>query len=108
MAEQHEEPERVTVTASLTTDVGRVTHGMQESIRLIDEILTLDHVNWETTLYVGDVEYHSTKDGPYPNHQHRISVRQSAGVAASWARCDRPWRRCGPAAVPYAPPREVR
>jgi Immunity protein Imm1 len=82
MAQQHEEPGRLTLTASLTTDVARVTHGMRESVRLIDEILTLDHVRWETTLYVGDVEYHSTKVGPYPNHQFRVSVRPSAGVAA--------------------------
>src|SRR6266498_2300309 len=82
MAEQHEEHERPNVTASLTTGVVRVTHGMQESVRLIDEVLTLDHVDWETTLYVGDVEYHSTERGPYPNHQLRISVRPSAGFAA--------------------------
>jgi Immunity protein Imm1 len=42
----------------------------------------MDHVDWETTLSVGDVEFHSTKQGPYPNHQLRISVRPSAGVAA--------------------------
>jgi immunity protein Imm1 of predicted polymorphic toxin system len=71
------------VTASLTTDVARVTRGMSASVRLIDEILTLDHVEWETTLYVGDVEFHQTKDeGPFPNHQLRISVRPSAGLAA--------------------------
>lgn len=70
------------VTASLTTDVARVTHGMPAAVRLIDEILTLDHVEWETTLYVGDVEFHSTKHGPYPNHQLRVSVRPSAGLAA--------------------------
>jgi hypothetical protein len=35
-----------------------------------------------TSLSVGDVEFHSTKQGPYPNHQLRISVRPSAGVAA--------------------------
>jgi hypothetical protein len=82
MARQHEHPERLTLTATLTTEVGRVTHGMQESVNLIDEILTLDHVDWETTLSVGDVEFHQTKQGPYPNHQLRISVRPSAGVAA--------------------------
>jgi hypothetical protein len=82
MAQQHEEPERLILTAVLTTDVARVTHGMPESVRLIGEILTLDHVEWETMLYVGDVEYHSTKHGPYPNHQLRISVRPAAGVAA--------------------------
>jgi hypothetical protein len=82
MARQREEPERLTLTASLTIDVARVAHGMQASVRLIDEILTMDHVDWETTLYVGDFEYHSTKDGPFPNHQLRISVRPSAGFAA--------------------------
>jgi hypothetical protein len=82
MARQHKESERPILTASLTTGVARVTHGMQASIRMIDEILTIDHVTWETTLYVGDVEYHSTKHGPYPNHQLRISVRPSAGFAA--------------------------
>jgi hypothetical protein len=82
MAGQHEQGERLTVTASLTTGVGRVTHGMAESVSLIEEILTLDHVDWETTLSVGDVEFHSTKQGPYPNHQLRISVRPSAGIAA--------------------------
>lgn len=70
------------VTASLTTDVARVTRGMPASVLLIDEILTLDHVEWETTLYIGDVEFHSTRHGPYPNHQLRISVRPSAGLAA--------------------------
>jgi hypothetical protein len=82
MAGQHEQGERLTVTASLTTGVGRVTHGMREAVSLIEEILTTDHVDWETTLSVGDVEFHSTKQGPYPNHQLRISVRPSAGVAA--------------------------
>jgi hypothetical protein len=70
------------VTASLTTGVVRVTHGMPESVRLVDQLLTLDHVEWETTLSVGDVEFHRTKNGPFPNHQLRISVRPSAGLAA--------------------------
>lgn len=70
------------VTASLTTGVARVTHGMPASVRLIDEILHLDHVEWETTLAIGDVEFHRTKNGPFPNHQLRISVRPSAGFAA--------------------------
>ncbi|WP_352231553.1 Imm1 family immunity protein [Actinokineospora sp. NBRC 105648] len=55
---------------------------MPESTRLIDEILTLDHVDSETTLSVGDVEFHQTKDGPFPNHQFRISVRPQADCAA--------------------------
>lgn len=70
------------VTASLTTGVARVTLGTHECVRLIDEILRLDHVDWETTLSVGDVEFHRTKDGPFPNHQLRISVRPSVGFAA--------------------------
>lgn len=70
------------VTASLTTDVARVTHGMSASVLLVDEILTMDHVEWETTLYIGDVEFHRTKQGPFPNHQLRISVRPSVGLAA--------------------------
>jgi hypothetical protein len=70
------------LTASLTTGVARVAHGMLASVRLIDEILTTDHVEWETTLSVGDVEFRHTKDGPFPNHQFRISVRPSAGFAA--------------------------
>jgi hypothetical protein len=82
MARQHEQPDRPILTASLTSGVARVTHGMQASAQLIEEILTMDHVDWETTLYVGDVEYHTTKNGPYPNHQLRISVQPSAGLAA--------------------------
>ena len=46
----HKHPKRLTLTASLTTGVARVTHGMRASVRLIDEILTMDHVDWETTL----------------------------------------------------------
>lgn len=70
------------LTASLTTGVARVTSGMPESTELVDEILRSDHVDWETTLIVGDVEFHRSKDGPYPDHQLRISVRPSAGFAA--------------------------
>ncbi|MEV5712427.1 Imm1 family immunity protein [Amycolatopsis mediterranei] len=55
---------------------------MPESTELVDEILRSDHVDWETTLIVGDVEFHRSKDGPYPDHQLRISVRPSAGFAA--------------------------
>jgi ABC-type nitrate/sulfonate/bicarbonate transport system ATPase subunit len=66
MARQHEQPEHLTLTASLTTGVARVTHGMQESLNLIDEILTMDHVDWETTLSVGDVEFHSPNKGRTP------------------------------------------
>lgn len=72
MARQHKEPKRPILTAVLTTGVARVTHGMRESAHLIDEILTLDHVDSESILYIGDVEYHSKKSGgPYPNHRSR-------------------------------------
>ena len=82
MAGQREQPRTLILTASLTTGVARVTHGMRESVSIIDEILTMDHVDWETTLSVGDVEFRGTEHGPFPNHQLRISVRPSAGVAA--------------------------
>ncbi|HEX6360685.1 Imm1 family immunity protein [Actinophytocola sp.] len=82
MAQQHDEPDRLILTASLTTGVACVAHGMQASVTLIDEILDTEHVIWETTLLVGDVEYRVTKDGPFPNHQLRITVRPSTGFAA--------------------------
>jgi hypothetical protein len=82
MSSHPEQPERLVLTASLTTGVARVAHGMREAAVLIEEILTLDHTDWETTLMVGDVEFHQTTDGPYPNHQMRVSVRPSAGYAA--------------------------
>lgn len=76
------QPGRPVVTASLTTGVARVTHGMRESTTLIDEILAISHDDWETTLLVGDGEFHRTRDGPFPNHQLRISVRPTVGYAA--------------------------
>ncbi|WP_352231593.1 Imm1 family immunity protein [Actinokineospora sp. NBRC 105648] len=63
-------------------DVARVARGMPECRRLIEEILSLDHVRSETTLSVGDVEFHQNKNGPFPNHQFRVSVRPQAGCAA--------------------------
>ncbi|MCR6490151.1 Imm1 family immunity protein [Amycolatopsis sp. OK19-0408] len=74
--------EHMLLTASLTTGVARVTSGILKSTRLVDEILGIDHVDWETTLMVGDVEFHRSKSGPYPDHQMRISVRPSAEYAA--------------------------
>jgi hypothetical protein len=70
------------LTASLTTGSARVAHGMPDSIKLVDEILTMNHVRWETTMYVGDVEFHSSKTGPVPNHQLRLSVSPGHDVAA--------------------------
>jgi hypothetical protein len=70
------------VTASLTTGIARVAHGITASADLVNEIIRSDHIEWETTMYVGDVEFHCTKDGPFPNHQLRLSVRPSVGYAA--------------------------
>jgi hypothetical protein len=70
------------VTASLTTGVVRVVHGITAARRLVDDILSTDHVEWETTMSIGLAEFHRTKAGPFPNHQLRISVRPSAGYAA--------------------------
>ena len=74
--------ERMIVTASLTSGVACVARGMPESVNLIDEIIRMDHVEWETILLVGTVEFHSSKAGPFPNHQLRVSVRPSTGFAA--------------------------
>jgi hypothetical protein len=73
----------VIVTALLTTQIVRVTHGIHEATAMIDEILSTDHRESETTLNVGDEAfYQSKKDGPFPNHQFRVSVRPSTGFAA--------------------------
>ncbi|RSM64103.1 hypothetical protein DMH04_51940 [Kibdelosporangium aridum] len=78
-----EQSERLVVTASLTSGVARVTYGMRDSIDLINEILRLEHTTWETTLQIGDEEYLRSKDeGPFANHQMRISVSPSANYAA--------------------------
>lgn len=82
MARRHDEPERLILTASLTTGIARVMCGMAASARLINEILHMDHIDWETTLYVGDTEFYRTKEGPHPNHQLRLSVRPESGFAA--------------------------
>lgn len=82
MTPHHEGTRALVLTATLTTGVARVTHGMRESQSLIDRILTLDHAEWETILWLGDTEYHQTEEGPYPDHQMRVSVRPSAGYAA--------------------------
>lgn len=70
------------VTASLTTGLARVSRGSAESRALIEEILSVEHANWESTLSVGDVEFYSSKEGPYPNNQMRVSASPSAGYAA--------------------------
>ena len=70
------------LTASLTTGIARVAHGLSDAINLVDEVLATHHVHWETTLFVGDVEFHSSKTGPFPNHQVRVSVSTGNGLAA--------------------------
>lgn len=82
MSPHREQPERLVVTAALTTGVGCVAHGMQEAASLVGKVLTMDHREWETILLIGDVEYHQTTEGPYPDQQMRVSVRPSAGYAA--------------------------
>ncbi|SRR6266567_3581669 len=82
MSLHREQPTRLVLTASLTTGIARVVHGIRDAATLIDEILTLEHADWETTLLVGDVEFHQTADGPYPDHQMRVSVQPSTGYAA--------------------------
>ena len=70
------------ITASLTTGIACVARGMSGGVDLVDRILSLDHLAWETTLAIGDVEYRTTKHGPFPNHQMRVSVRPAVGHAA--------------------------
>ena len=70
------------VTALLTTGVGKVSRGEHETHELVEEILRLEHTDWETILCVGDEEFHRDKNGPFPNNQMRVSVSPSAGYAA--------------------------
>lgn len=70
------------VTAILTTQIGRAARGIIECTQLIDQILDTEHVDWETLLAIGDVEFYSDRSGPYPNHQLRVSVSPKNGVAA--------------------------
>lgn len=70
------------VTATLTTQVGRVACGLIECTQLIEQILHTEHTDWETLLAIGDMEFYSNPKGPYPNHQLRISVAPKIGVAA--------------------------
>jgi hypothetical protein len=53
---------------SVLTTVARVSQGTAASVQLVDDIFSTDHIEWETTLNVGDVEFHCTKDGPFPDH----------------------------------------
>lgn len=79
---QHDKSDDLILTASLTTGAALVKRGIGQASSLIDEIVTLDHDAWETILYVGDVEFHRTMKGPFPDQQMRVSVRPSASYAA--------------------------
>ena len=68
----HGAREHMIVTASLTSGIACVAHGITGSVKLIDEILRMDHLEWETILSVGTVEFHSSKAGP----AHRPAVGQ--------------------------------
>lgn len=70
------------VTASLSTGIARVADGPAQCRQLIDVVLRTEHVEWETILCVGDVEFRRSSAGPFPNHQLRVSVRPSTGYAA--------------------------
>ncbi|OAP29032.1 Imm1 family immunity protein [Amycolatopsis sp. M39] len=71
------------LTALLTTGTVQVVDGYDRSVRLIDDILGIEHVDWESTLNVGEEPYYQSKEfGPFPDHQFRISARASLGVAA--------------------------
>ncbi|WP_218920630.1 Imm1 family immunity protein [Lentzea guizhouensis] len=70
------------MTAVLTTGIVRVANGLEQSKQLVDEVLRTNHAKWETTMFVGDAEFRSTKEGPQPDHQLRVSVSPSAGLAA--------------------------
>jgi hypothetical protein len=73
---------RMIVTAVLTTGFACVAKGMRDSTRLVDEVLRLDHTEWETMMYVGDSEFRVTRSGPHPNHQLRVSVHPASRFAA--------------------------
>lgn len=86
---KHGEP--VVLTALLTTNVARAAHGASACVALIEEVLTLNHTDLETTMWLGDEEYHTTPQGPFPDSQMRVSVRPSAGYAAlSYTNHDEP------------------
>jgi hypothetical protein len=82
MSPHGQRPDHLVLTASLTTGVARAAHGIREAASLIDYILATDHKDWETTLLVGDIEFHQSSDGPFPDQQMRVSVQPSTGFAA--------------------------
>lgn len=61
---------------------GEAVSAIAQSFNQRGELTTRDHVEWETILLVGDVEFHQTLEGPYPDHQMRVSARPSTGYAA--------------------------
>ncbi|MEU3643598.1 Imm1 family immunity protein [Lentzea sp. NPDC034063] len=70
------------VTAVLSTGLVVVANGPIEVNNLISEVLHIDHRTWETLMFVGDEEVRSTKEGPQPGHQLRVSVIPTRSLAA--------------------------
>jgi hypothetical protein len=96
------------VTASLSSGIACIAHGLSKSTRLIEKVLATEHTTWETTLYVGDIEFHTSKAGPYPNHQMRVSVRPAVGYAAlNYMDHDDPQMSIANSYNPQRPPPEV-
>src|SRR3954447_3661739 len=102
-------PVRMIVTASLTTGVARVAHGMAAALLLVDYVFQTEHSEWETTMYIGDAEFHRTSDGPFPSHQLRITARPSTGFAAlNYIDHDDPHMTIANSFNPQQPPPDVR
>jgi Immunity protein Imm1 len=97
------------VTASLTTGVARVAHGVPAAVQLVDFVFRTEHSEWETTMYVGDVEFHRGRNGPYPSHQLRVSVLPATGFAAlNYIDHDDPHMVIANSFNPQQPPPDVR
>jgi hypothetical protein len=62
----------VIVTASLITGVAGVTHGMLDSVRLIEEIVRMGHVEWELDSGVKERNCMMTR----PGKRRRITGEQ--------------------------------
>ncbi|WP_051385978.1 Imm1 family immunity protein [Actinokineospora inagensis] len=93
MDDQNGPPDRLTLTVSLTTGIARVAYGIRASVQLIEEVLRLDHDEWESILLLGDRQFYQSKNGPFPDQQLRVTVRPSLGYAAlnhSDTNCDPP------------------
>ncbi|WP_103338227.1 Imm1 family immunity protein [Amycolatopsis sp. CA-126428] len=71
------------LTGLISDGTARIAEGRTNCSELIGYVLSLEHEDWESTLNIGDIAfYQSPKDGPFPDHQFRISARPSLGLAA--------------------------